>query len=40
MAPNVKEQTWEDKLPPLPEGFDLFAYKTYIVNHPDKREAL
>ncbi len=35
-----KEETWEDKLPPINENFSLFDFKTLIVNHKDKREAL
>ena len=34
------EETWEDRLPPINESFNLFDFKTYIVNHKNKREAL
>jgi elongation factor 1-gamma len=34
-----KEQTWEDKLPPIKEGFDLQEFKTLVVNAADKHEA-
>jgi elongation factor 1-gamma len=34
-----KEQSWEDKLPPLKEGFDLQEFKTLVVNAADKHEA-
>lgn len=36
----VKEQSWEDKLPALKEGFNLFEFKTLIVNAADKKTAL
>jgi elongation factor 1-gamma len=36
----IKEQTWEDKLPEFKNGFGLFDFKTLIVNHADKKEAL
>jgi hypothetical protein len=35
-----KKETWEDRLPPINESFNLFDFKTYIVNHKNKREAL
>lgn len=35
-----KEETWEDRLPPINEKFNLFDFKTLIVNHKNKREAL
>ena len=38
--PAPKEQTWEDILPAVPEGFNLFDFKTLIVNAQDKKEAL
>ena len=33
-----KELSWEDKLPEL--KFDLYNFKTLIVNAKDKKEAL
>lgn len=33
-----KEETWEDRLPPINENFNLFEFKTLIVNHKDKHE--
>lgn len=36
--PARKEPTWEDELPQT--TFDLFNYKTLIVNAADKKEAL
>ena len=35
-----KEESWEDRLPPINEKFNLFEFKTLIVNHKTKREAL
>lgn len=35
-----KEQTWEDLLPAIPEGFNLYDIKSLIVNANDKKEAL
>ena len=35
--PAPKEQTWEDLLPAVPEGFNLFEFKTLIVNAQDKK---
>jgi hypothetical protein len=35
-----KEQTWEDLLPAIPDGFNLYDIKTLIVNANDKKESL
>ena len=39
-AKEEKQSNWEDLLPPIAESFNLFEFKTLIVNHADKREAL